>query len=110
MCLCAPTTLSTQKVKEALGTCTVLSKGTFFLLSYLTFSGVIICAFQYVAPTRIVLECLHLDVFIRMLSLGFYHLDAFFRMPFSGYLFKEATSRCSPRDAYFGVLSLGCYL
>ena len=30
--VCAPTTLSTQKVKGALGTCTVLSKGTFFSL------------------------------------------------------------------------------
>ena len=64
----------------------------------LRFPGLIICAFQYVAPTphhqhwnafiwMPSLGCFHWDSFIGMASLGPFHLDAFFRMPFSECLF-----------------------
>ena len=120
MCLCAPTTLSTQKVKEALGTCTVLSKGTFFLLSYLRFSGIIICAFQYVAPTphqhwnafiwMPSLGCFPWDSFIGMASFGCLLQDAFLWIPFKRNHFKMLSSGRIFWDAFFGMLSSGCLL
>ena len=91
--VCAPTTLSTQKVKGALGTCTVLSKGTFISNpAILRFPGLIICAFQYVAPT----PYQHWNVFIGMPSSGCLSLDTFLKKPL--------------QDALFGTHLLGCFL
>ena len=61
------------------------------------------------------LECLHLDAFIRILSLWFLHWDGFIRMLSFGCLLQDAFLwmpflRSLLLDAFFGTHLLGCFL